>query len=213
VTELCGYFESGNNKVSLYNGSYKELASATISGSGDWKCARISPVTIYNDKNYYVIARIKDNPVTYEYKSGLFPRGSEDAVIVAGIRQLATNSFGTEIKKYDYMMLGLVDVRIRFNSESTTGPGISDASPSGDVDDSNTELYVKTDKAATCKYGREDVEYSDMKYTFGKTAGTEHQQKICNLEDGPFTWYVRCKDTSSKKENDASTLIQFEISN
>jgi hypothetical protein len=188
------------------------MASATIDGTGDWECAKIKAVTVKNDKNYYVVARIENKPINYEYESGMLPVKSGDAQVVAGIRQLATEKFGKEIKKYDYMMFGLVDVRITFVWENGQGPEISDVSPVGSVDGGDTELYVETDKAATCKYGRDDVEYSEMKYTFGKTAGTKHQQKICNLDEGDFTWYVRCKDASTKKENDGSTLIQFEVS-
>jgi len=48
-----------------------------------------------------------------------------------------------------------------------------------------------------------------MEHTFGATGQKLHQQKICNLDDGPFTWYVRCKGATDT--NDGSTAIQFEV--
>jgi hypothetical protein len=210
VTQLCGYFGDGNtNKVSLYNGSYKELASAQISGANGWKCVSISPVQVSTDKRYYVIARVKDNPIYYEYKANLLPRDAENASVDVGVRQLANEPFGGNIRKYDYMIFGLVDVMIKPISENTTGPEITSPSPIGSISTNSTVISVQTSVDATCKFDRDDVEYGKMRYTFSVTAAKLHQQKVCQLDDGPFTWYVRCKSASGT--NNASTPIQFEV--
>ena len=214
VTQLCGYFASGDsNKVSLYNSSYKALATATVKGDDDWKCVNISPVAVKSDKHYYVIARVDNAPINYEYESGLLPTDGDNAVVEAGIRQLATDDFGSDIKKYDYMVFGLVDVRISFTAENSEGPEVSSPVPVGTISHDYAKLSVETDNAATCKFDRNDVEYADMAYTFGTTGAKNHEQKVCELDDGNFTWYVRCKNTSGGDVNDASTLIQFETSN
>ena len=206
VTQLCGYFGDGNNnKITLYNGAYKEIASAQVAGEDGWKCVNITPVQVKTDKRYYVIARMKDNPIYYEYKAGLLPRDAETATVDAGIRQLATESFGNNIKKYDYMVFGLVDVKIKLAEANTTGPEVS--SPA--ISTSDGVISVQTNIDATCRFDRDDVAYSSMRYTFSKTSAKLHEQKLCNLESGPFTFYVRCKGTTG--ENNASTPIQFEV--
>lgn len=213
VTQLCGYFADGeSNKVTLYNNSFKALATATVSGKDDWECVSISSVAVSAGKHYYVIARVEDKSIYYEYESGMLPREADDVIVETGIRQLAGDDFGTELKKYDYMIFGLVDVKIKFTEESENGPSVSSATPTGTIDEDFTTISVETDEKATCKYDRDDVDYGDMKYTFGSTGNKIHEQKVCDLDDGQFTFYVRCKGIDSKEENDASTLIQFEVS-
>jgi|GEM_PF-1452367 len=211
VTQLCGYFDSGSqNEVGLYDGSYDELAAVEIDGEDGWNCANIAPVKVKADKRYYVIARVQDDPIYFAYKSGLLPRDAENAVIEAGVRQLASSGdFGENLKKYDYMVFGLVDAKIRFAEDSEQGPEISDPLPDGNNEESDTVLSAQTDENAACKFDRQDAEYKDMKYTFGATGQMLHQQKICDLDDGPFTWYVRCKGAT--ETNDESTLIQFDV--
>ena len=213
VTQLCGYFADGeSNEVTLYNGSYKELATATVEGSDDWECVSITPASVKTDKRYYVIARVEDSPIYYEYQSGLLPLDAENVVVESGIRQLAEDDFGEDVFKYDYMVFGLVDVKFVVAGESEDGPKIDINGPIGSIDDDSTTLSVETDANAECRFGRDDVEYSDMEYDFGKTGVKLHEQKICKLDDGYFTFYVRCKDEDGE-ENDVSTLLQFEVSN
>jgi len=213
VTQLCGYFDEGfTNRVSLFNGSYTEIAAAQVAGKDGWKCVNISPVAVVADKRYYVIARIEDGPVYFEYKSGLLPRDTGEVVIEAGIRQLGdSGDFKTGIVKYDYMVLGLVDIKITFKSTSTDGPEVSSISPTGTVKSSSATLSVQTEENATCKFDRDDVEYAEMKYTFGLTGAKSHEQKVCGLEDGSYSFYVRCKSADGEVNN-GSTVIQFNIS-
>ena len=211
VTQLCGYFPGGvTNKVSLYNGSYNEIASAQVSGNDDWKCVPVSPVLVKTDARYYVIARVQANPIYFEYQSGLLSRDADAATIDAGIWQTnVSDKFGTEVLKKDYMIFGLVDVRIKSNAANTSGAQIDSPIPVGTVTADSTVISVRTNIAATCKFDRDDVDYDSMKYTFGATGALTHQQKACTLANGPFTFYVRCKATTGT--SNASTLVQFTV--
>jgi len=211
VTQLCGYFDSGaRNRVSLYDGNYKELAGVEIDGQGGWNCAGIAPAAIKANKRYYVIARVQDDAIYFAYKSGLLPRDAKNAVIESGIRQLgADGKFGESLKKYDYIVFGLVDAKIRFAEDSSRGPQVSSPLPDGNREKRDVVLSAATNEDATCKFDREDIEYRSMRYTFGATGQKLHQQKVCNLGDGPFTWYVRCKGVTDT--NDGSTPIQFKV--
>jgi|GEM_PF-1661314 len=212
INRLCGYFESGvTNRVSVYNGSYDELAGVEIVGNGSWECANITPVEIKTDRRYYAIARIEDNPVYFEYKSGMLPKNTNNVIIEAGIRQLAGSGvFDTEIRKYDYMIFGLVDVQVSWTPETITGPVIVSAGPDGTINDSSATLSVRTSGASDCRFGREDVPYGQMSYAMAGVSTDDFAQKVCDLENGDHTFYVRCKSTSGA-ENNVSTAIQFTI--
>ncbi|MFZ3100078.1 MAG: hypothetical protein WA103_02485 [Minisyncoccales bacterium] len=211
ATQLCGYFDSGaRNRVSLYDGNYKELAGVEVEGRGGWNCANIAPVKVKADRRYYVITRVEDDAIYFSYKSGLLPREAGNTVVEYGVRQPgAAGDFGEDLKKYDYMVFGLVDAKIKFVEDNSRGPQVSSPLPDGDDEKSDLILSVQTNEDATCKFDREDLEYKEMEYTFGATGQKLHQQKICNLDDGPFTWYVRCKGATDT--NDGSTAIQFEV--
>jgi len=213
IVQLCGYFESGvTNKVSIYSGSYAELASAQVAGNGAWKCANINPLEIKADKRYYVIARVKDNPIYYENKSGMLPKTANNAVIEAGIRQTKNidNGFKSDIVKYDHMIFGLVDVKVSWAPASIAGPAISSAAPSGTISGSSAMLALQTDQSADCKFDREDTAYSKMSYTMPRISANNHGQKICGLENGSYTFYVRCK-SGAGAENNGSGTIQFVV--
>jgi|GEM_PF-2104397 len=212
VTQLCGYFDSGaTNKVTLFNGTYEELASAQVAGSGSWRCVDISPVSIEVDKRYYVIARVENNPIYFEYKSGLLPKNSGNVVIEAGIRQTIINSnFKTDIVKYDYMIFGLVDVKITYSQSGTAGPSISSIGPVGTVNSSSAKISAQTNQSSTCRFDRDDIGYGQMSYALPNEINNTFSQKVCNLENGSYTFYVRCKN-SAGAENNASTPIQFNV--
>ena len=211
IAELCGYFDAGSrNRVSLYDGAYKEIAGVEIDGQGGWSCAAISPAAVKADRRYYVIARVQDDAIYFAYDSGMLPRDTEGAVVESGVRQLASaGDFGESLKKYDYMVFGLVDAKIRFVDENSQGPEISTPLPSGNREESDLILSVQTDEDATCKFDRQDAKYGEMKYSFGATGQKLHQQKVCDLSEGEFTWYVRCEGQSGA--NDGSTPIRFKV--
>jgi len=210
ATELCAYFTKGQaNDVYLYDGSYKELAKTSITGTGDWACADINPVNLNADARYYVITKINNQSIYYEYKSGFLPVDTGKAVIEAGIRQSVNNIFNKDIVKYDYMIFGLVDVKVSYNPESSQGPDITSTSPSGTIHDSSAFLSVETDKGATCKFGRDDVDFADMPYQLQEMGDGTYNQKVCDLINGNFTFYVRCGKDG--KINNASTQIKFTV--
>ena len=213
ITQLCGYFDSGaTNKVSIYNGSYAEIASAQVAGNDSWKCVDISPLEIDADSRYYVIARVQNNPIYFEYKSGMLPRQSGDAIIEAGVRQtIIDQKFKTDVVKYDYMIFGLVDVKISYDPASNSGPAISSVGPVGTIDGSSATISAQTDRQSSCKFDREDVVYSSMKYAFSNSSAGNFSQKVCGLESGNYTFYVRCKNDAGN-ENNVSKIIQFSIS-
>jgi phosphatidylethanolamine-binding protein (PEBP) family uncharacterized protein len=213
VTQLCGYFDTGvKNKIALYNGTFSELASTEITGDGKWKCADVDPVEIKMDGRYYVITRVKNNSMYFEYnESGLFPVDAGGVVIESGIRQTFVNGkFKTDIVKYDYMIFGLVDVKINFKPLINSGPEITSVGPSGTVYDSNTSITASTEAGSTCRFGREDVDYADMPYSLPKVTEGSYSQKVCGLEDGNYTFYVRCEDVSGE-ENNASKPLRFMV--
>lgn len=211
IAELCGYFDSGSrNRVSLYDGAYKEIAGVEIDGQGGWSCAGISPAAVKADRRYYVIARVQDDAIYFAYDSGMLPRDTEGAVVESGVRQMASaGDFGESLKKYDYMVFGLVDAKIRFVDENSQGPEISSPLPSGDRNEGDAVLSVQTDEDAACKFDRQDAKYGEMKYDFGATGQKLHQQKVCDLSEGEFTWYVRCEGKSGA--NNGSALIRFKV--
>lgn len=213
VNQLCGNFAAGTaNRVSLYDGSYAELAGVKITGNDRWECADIAPVEIKTDRRYYVIARIDNNPVYFEYKSGMMPKRTGNAVIEAGIRQsTGQQAFDYEIRKYDYMIFGLVDARVSWSPATLTGPAFIAANPSGAVSGDVAVLSLTTSGAAECRFGREDVDYGQMSYLMGKTAADSFAQKVCGLEPGDYTFYARCKNASGA-ENNTSAEIQFTVS-
>jgi len=212
VSQLCGNFAAGTaNRVSLYDGSYTELAGVQITGNDAWKCADIAPVEIKTDRRYYVIARIDNNPVYFEYKSGMLPKRTGNAVIEAGIRQSAgQQAFDYDIRKYDYMIFGLVDARVSWSPATLNGPAFITAGPNGTVAGDSTVLSLITSGASECRFGREDVDYAQMSYLMGKTAADNFAQKVCGLEAGDYTFYARCRNTGGA-ENNMSAAITFTI--
>jgi len=213
VNQLCGNFPAGAvNRVSLYDGSYEELAGAEITGDNFWRCVDIAPVQVKTDRRYYVIARIEDDPVYFEFKSGMLPKAAGNAVIEVGVRQSASSGdFGEDERKtYDHMIFGLVDVRISWAPQTLSGPAIASFEPQGNVDDDRAVLSVQASDAAECRFGREDVSYDQMDYPMNKTTTGKFTGKVCNLEKGAYTFYARCKDGGGAKNN-VSAATTFTI--
>jgi hypothetical protein len=213
VNQLCGNFPAGAvNRVSLYDGSYEELAGAEITGDNFWRCVDIAPVQVKTDRRYYVLARIEDDPVYFEFKSGMLPKAAGNAVIEVGVRQSASSGdFGEDERKtYDHMIFGLVDVRISWAPQTLSGPSIASFEPQGNVDDDRAVLSVEASGAAECRFGREDVSYDQMDYPMNKTTTGKFTGKVCNLEKGAYTFYARCKDGGGAKNN-VSAATTFTI--
>jgi len=212
ASELCAYFKKDEaNKVYLFDGDYTELASAEVTGDGSWKCVDIDPVELSADTRYYLIARVNGQSINYEYKSNFLPVDTGKAVIEAGIRQTVDSTYNKSVVKYDYMIFGLVDVKISYTAESTKGPKITSTSPTGTIYSSSASVSVDAANDSTCRFGRDDVDYEDMDYTLQKVSNGTYGQLVCNLGNGDFTFYVRCADKNGQA-NDASAAVEFTVS-
>jgi hypothetical protein len=212
ITQLCGYFDSGiANQVFISDGAYNVLVDARITGTGSWKCVDVSPLTVSADKRYYVVARVENNPIYFEYKPALLPKLSGNVLIEAGIRQSNVKGVPGDIIKYDYMVFGLVDFKISFAPADPTGPVITSAGPAGTVNSTSVQIEAQTEANASCRFGREDVEYALMDYPLPKASANVYRQKICGLENGTYTFYVRCQSAGGAANN-VSKQIQFTVS-
>jgi hypothetical protein len=99
------------------------------------------------------------------------------------------------------MIFGLVDVRISWAPQTLSGPAIASFGPRGNVDDEDAVLSVQAPGAAECRFGREDVSYDQMSYPMNKNAAGKFVGRVCDLEQGAYTFYARCKDAGGAKNN------------
>jgi hypothetical protein len=220
ITELCGFFANRTQTISLYDSSFNELAASTVRSWNNWSCSAILPVSVTKNEVYYVVANINRSSVNFKYQCcdpALLPRVSKDVKVTAGVRQPNNKDFGPNLKRYSYLLFGLVD--IKFNSgigiktlpADTVPPTITDPQPSGTISNSKPKLSVKTNENATCRFEHAGVKYSSMKHAFSQTGGLTHTKTIGPLPDGNYIRYVRCKDQSGNK-NTKSVKIKFTIS-
>ena len=90
----------------------------------------------------------------------------------------------------------------------SSAPLILSKSPNGIITSSSATLQIITNEDATCKYDSVNTNYNSMAKTFELTGETTHTQNIIDLEDGPHSYYVRCKDSNGYEMNE-SALISF----
>ncbi len=221
ITELCGFFDNKALMVNLYDDSFRLLAAAKVNSGNNWNCAPISPVTVAKGKNYFVAVNASQSSIHYKYQCcnpSLLPRTIKDVKVVAGVRQANKNAFGTGIKRYAYLLFGLVDAKFSTGSvlapaaSDTTPPVITDPLPSGTISNNKPTISVKTDENATCRFEHSGVSYSNMKHVFSQTGGLTHTKVIGPKKDGTYVRYVRCKDAAGNK-NTKSVKITFTIKN
>ena len=91
----------------------------------------------------------------------------------------------------------------------TTMPSITTTSPSGYITSSSTGLSATTNEAASCKYDTSDVIYANMANNFNG-AGTTHTADLAGLNDGVYTYYARCNDSSGNIMT-TSSIINFTV--
>jgi len=105
--------------------------------------------------------------------------------------------------------------RIGVDTESpeSTAPRRSHASPSGDLPyyTKKTEISLKTDKIATCRYSTtKGARYGTME-VFDKTNSTSHSTEITGLsEGGEYKYYVKCQDQEGNT-NETDFIIAFNV--
>ncbi|CAK8713995.1 hypothetical protein GKODMF_05590 [Candidatus Electrothrix gigas] len=92
-------------------------------------------------------------------------------------------------------------------------PERSVLSPSGTVSSSSVTLSLTTDVVATCKYTNSGagMDYSNMKNLFDITNGKTHSEPVSNLDDGSYTYYVRCKNSATGVANTTDGVISFTV--
>jgi hypothetical protein len=101
------------------------------------------------------------------------------------------------------------------SSSSSDTPVMSSLSPSnGKITGTSATLSLATDVDATCKYGTTaGTAYDQIASTFSTTGAKTHSELVSNLETGKsYTYYVRCKNTSSGSVNTADGVISFTVS-
>jgi hypothetical protein len=75
----------------------------------------------------------------------------------------------------------------------THGPKIVYTSPKFTVNKKTTELVVRTDEDATCRYATSSTEYRFMT-TFDVSDKKDHYRTLTNLASGNHIYYVQCVD-------------------
>jgi chitodextrinase/peptidoglycan hydrolase-like protein with peptidoglycan-binding domain len=96
----------------------------------------------------------------------------------------------------------------------TTPPLRSNGLPNGTLafGTTQTTMSLATDESATCKYGTTaGTAYASLPNTFTTTGGTTHSVLLIGLTNGtPYTFFVRCVDTSTNANADDFT-VSFSI--
>ena len=222
ITELCGFFDNANTdaKITLYDGSYHSLASVNVHdvnswSYNSWNCQTINPVQVTSGQSYYAIAKVDNGPIYYKNQNNLLPKNGTNYTINQGVRELDDEPFGTKITTYKYMVFGLVDVRFALDLGSVGygnnqgAPKMSDPEPSGSISTNTPTLHIKTANNAHCKFDRWDRTYENMQYVFSTSGGTTHEQKVCDLANGDYTYFVRC--SNSGQSDSQSLRIHFTV--
>ncbi|WP_420209172.1 delta-60 repeat domain-containing protein [Candidatus Electronema sp. JC] len=98
--------------------------------------------------------------------------------------------------------------------ENNSGaPVVTKNAPGSEVEGTSANLTLTTDVNAICKYdATAGTAYDAMNSTFSTTGEKTHSQLIPDLEAGKtYTYYARCKNTSSNAVNTADTVISFAV--
>jgi len=95
----------------------------------------------------------------------------------------------------------------------SAAPERSHASPSGDLPyyTKKTEISLKTDKTATCRYSTtKGARYGTMR-VFDNTNSTSHSTEVTGLsEGGEYKYYVKCQDEEGNT-NETDFIIAFDV--
>lgn len=220
ITELCGFFNNEKYRVDLYGSDYGLLASADIESRGNWNCVSIKPVEVEKNRDYYVAAKVESGSTYFKYQCcdpSLLPRESGGAEIRAGIKQDSNRSFGAGIKRYNYLVFGLVDVKYSHGkglivpASGNSRPVINGIEPSGVISNNRPILAVRTNRNTICKYDTSKKNYADLRYKFSKTGGLNHTKKLGTRTDGKYVYYARCIDGNGYKSY--ASKISFTVKN
>ena len=134
-------------------------------------------------------------PYTYEFSWNVKGITPNQYIISADLKDEASTTLATNQTQ------GVVE---------SSAPVILSKSPSGIITSGSVTLEVITNEDATCKYDPVNTDYDSMAKTFELTGETTHTQNLIELEDGGYSYNVRCKDLEGYKMNE-STVISFTV--
>lgn len=107
---------------------------------------------------------------------------------------------------------GAVSPLVPFGTD-TTAPGRFSASPTGDlpVGTRKTNISLKTDEIAVCRYSNTTGVSYDSMGMFSNTDSISHSTEILGLSEGAsYKYYVRCVDRQGNK-NTNDFIISFKV--
>ncbi|MGV8086067.1 MAG: hypothetical protein ACP5N1_00395 [Candidatus Woesearchaeota archaeon] len=76
-------------------------------------------------------------------------------------------------------------------------------------EDNKVTFTVSTSVACTCKYDLQDRSYDLMAYSFAYTGNTIHSSTLTNLDNGVYTYYIKCKNKNNLFSN--TELMSFSV--
>jgi len=99
---------------------------------------------------------------------------------------------------------------ISFRAVFASGPVLKNVNPQGTVTSSSVKITLETGDLARCRYSTSDTGYESMGNDMYTPDGLYHSGNIGTLNDGSYTYYVRCKDFEGNA-NDASAVVSFKV--
>jgi len=89
-----------------------------------------------------------------------------------------------------------------------TGPVITSSTESSFSTTEEAILVVSTDENATCRYNAGfDEDYGEMTSVLSSSFGTGHHVVLGVLEEGDYTFYVRCKDEEANTTTPGKEIL------
>ena len=105
-----------------------------------------------------------------------------------------------------------VSGQIEFTYAAPEGVKISDLQPSGVIYQNTLALIATTDKAASCRFSENNVDYDQMGDFFDTNDGFLHQATVDLPDYGFYSYYVRCTGKDGVPSDKYET-INFEYQN
>ena len=175
-----------------------------------------------------------------DVRSGQLPKLSFNVFIKNGVMQPLSYPFGSDAQKSDVIVFGMVDVKftagvfldqpesksesadkevsaieeteLLSNEEGRLGspPTVSAVRPSGTITAAETEISVRTDQNAFCRFCAQDLPFSKMCNSFNETGFKRHNSAVGPLAVGEHIYFVRCRNATGN-EDETSTVVRFTV--
>ncbi|HIH23487.1 TPA: hypothetical protein HA251_00480 [Candidatus Woesearchaeota archaeon] len=88
----------------------------------------------------------------------------------------------------------------------TVAPTVLSTAPSADTNGPHITLAVDTSEVAQCRYGPDDAPYDSLPNTMGTTYAMRNTALIVVENEGPVTYFVRCRDLYGNTMQTSSIL-------